>query len=159
MGRLSVQNGSPSHSPEPFFLSTKRILSANMRSLYISLVFLVNLRLAAPYKFPYESVQLMDSDIANNSDVAFGTQSGVGKVPCKIIPGDNDWPSLYRWSALNITLGGTLLRAVPPAAACYSGKYENASTCSLVRQRSRSSNFVYAPTHCTFYLCVVAKKV
>lgn len=86
------------------------------------------------FNFPYESVQLQRSDIANNSDITFGTGAGIEKPACKGFPGYEGWPSPKRWDALNVSLEGALLRGIPPAASCYEGMYRNASRCTYVRQ-------------------------
>lgn len=38
---------------------------------------------------------------------------------CKCYPGDPCWPTGGEWAALNRTVGGRLVRAIPPGAACY----------------------------------------
>ncbi|KAF2678436.1 FAD/FMN-containing isoamyl alcohol oxidase-like protein MreA [Lentithecium fluviatile CBS 122367] len=94
------------------------------------------------YNFLYEGVQLEDGDVANNSDIAFGKLPGSPSAKCKTFPGDSHWPSSERWDAFNASLGGALVRGIPPAAACYEGPYEDAARCEVVRTGSRSSNFV-----------------
>lgn len=99
-------------------------------------------RLSFAYNFPYESIQLTPSDVANNPDIAFGTLPA-GPIPkCKTSPGDSNWPSSERWNALNSSLEGALVKGIPPAAACYKGEYENSARCEEARQGSRSSNYV-----------------
>ncbi|KAF2445021.1 FAD/FMN-containing isoamyl alcohol oxidase-like protein MreA [Karstenula rhodostoma CBS 690.94] len=110
-----------------------------MVSLRACLSFFVTFRVIVAYKFPYESVQLTDADVANNSDITFGRFPGVIKAQCKAFPGDSNWPTTDRWDVFNSSLGGSLFKAIPPAAACYSGIYENASKCAAWRQQSRSS--------------------
>ncbi|GAB1319633.1 hypothetical protein MFIFM68171_09843 [Madurella fahalii] len=47
-------------------------------------------------------------------------QSGYGwPRGCKCYPGDSCWPTGGEWAALNRTVGGRLVRAIPPGAACY----------------------------------------
>lgn len=118
----------------------------NMPSSYIYLFLLMSFGAVAAYNFPYEDNQLVDSDAAENLDIAFGQLPVSEKGRCKTFPGDVDWPSNVRWDVFNTSLGGALLKAVPPAAACYSGMYEDTSKCSLARQGLRSSNFVYVAT-------------
>jgi hypothetical protein len=84
--------------------------------------------------FPYESIQLQQSETANNSDVAFGNEANTEKPPCKTFPGYEGWPSVERWRAFNTTLGGSLIRGVPPAAACYDGEFRDAARCTTVRR-------------------------
>lgn len=105
------------------------------------------------YNFPYEGVQLEDNDVANNSDIAFGELPVGITAKCKTFPGDSNWPSSERWDAFNASLGGALVRGVPPAAACYEGRYEDAVRCEIVRQGSRSSNFVYDRMYRTNFCC------
>ncbi|KAK4159965.1 6-hydroxy-D-nicotine oxidase [Cladorrhinum sp. PSN259] len=38
---------------------------------------------------------------------------------CKCYPGDRCWPSNNEWAALNRTVGGRLVSAIPPGAVCY----------------------------------------
>lgn len=42
-----------------------------------------------------------------------------GNSQCKCYPGDKCWPSTSDWNKLNTTVGGRLVRAIPPGAACY----------------------------------------
>jgi hypothetical protein len=93
--------------------------------------------------FPYESIQLTEADVANNSDIAFGTlpASNNGQS-CKNYPQDANWPSEERWSIFNSTLGGALVKGIPPAAACYQGLYFDEARCETVRARQTSSRFV-----------------
>ncbi|KAH4071961.1 hypothetical protein HBI24_061240 [Parastagonospora nodorum] len=93
------------------------------------------------FNFPYESVQLQHSDIANNSDITFGDGTGIEKPACKSFPGYESWPSAERWNAFNVSLRGALLRGVPPTASCYDGMYQNASRCTFVRQNQGSALF------------------
>lgn len=91
--------------------------------------------------FPYEKIQLEDSDVGNNSDIAFG-KLPVGETPrCKSYPGYEGWPSTERWSAFNVTLRGALLRGIPPAAACYEGEFHDEARCSIVRRGSGDALF------------------
>lgn len=108
---------------------------------WFSLLLVSEITLA--YNFLYESLQLTDKDVANNSDIVFGKLPGNITSKCKSMPGDATWPSIARWNAFNASLGGVLLEAVPPAAACYSGIYENVTKCVAWRLQSRSSIYVY----------------
>lgn len=45
-----------------------------------------------------------------------GTTSG---GTCKYIPGDVGWPTTSDWDALNMTVGGRLIRNVPVAQVCH----------------------------------------
>lgn len=95
------------------------------------------------YNFPYEETQLTARDVTNNSDIAFGELPAGAIARCKTFPGDTNWPSPERWNDFNTSLGGTLVKGIPPTAACYEGQYEDAAKCEAARQGARSSNFVY----------------
>ncbi|KAH7346121.1 FAD/FMN-containing isoamyl alcohol oxidase-like protein MreA [Pyrenochaeta sp. MPI-SDFR-AT-0127] len=97
--------------------------------------------IASAYNFPYESVQLKDSDIGNNTDLSFGRLPVEETPRCKSYPGYEGWPSPERWSAFNVSLGGALIRGIPPAAACYKGEYEDATRCATVRRRQGDALF------------------
>ncbi|KAG9192835.1 hypothetical protein G6011_11569 [Alternaria panax] len=96
---------------------------------------------AFAYNFPYESIQLIELDVANRPDLAFD-EATEGSIPsCKIYPGYDGWPSSTQWSALNASLGGKLLKGIPPAAACYQGEYKDATKCANVRRRQSDALF------------------
>ncbi|KAF1947607.1 FAD/FMN-containing isoamyl alcohol oxidase-like protein MreA [Clathrospora elynae] len=93
------------------------------------------------YNFPYESTQLQNSDIGNNTDISFANASP-GELPqCKNYPGYKGWLSSTQWSAFNVSLSGALLRSIPPAAACYGGVYKDAVKCANVRRRQGDALF------------------
>ncbi|KAF1993953.1 FAD/FMN-containing isoamyl alcohol oxidase-like protein MreA [Amniculicola lignicola CBS 123094] len=94
------------------------------------------------FNFPFEAVQLQDTDLSNNSDLAFGNPLHVTKQRCKVFPGDAKWPSLAKWNALNSTLAGNLIKGLPPAAACYAGAYYDEARCIYVSKNGGSSLFV-----------------
>jgi hypothetical protein len=98
-------------------------------------------RTAFAVNFPYESIQLQWSETGNNSDLVFGNGTSTQKPPCKSFPGYEGWPSAARWSAFNASLGGALLRGIPPAAACYEGEFKDASKCNVVRSGQFSALF------------------
>jgi hypothetical protein len=114
-----------------------------LRLLRLPLFLALTIPLSFAYNFPYEAIQLTDTDVANNSDIAFGNLPAGPIAKCKTFPGDSSWPSLSRWTAFNNSLGGALVKGIPPAAACYKGQYEDAPKCEVARQGARSSNFVY----------------
>ena len=104
---------------------------------------------AFAYNFAYESIQLTDLDVGDNPDLAFGNAS-TGDIPsCKSYPGYEGWPSSTQWSALNMSLGGTLLKGIPPAAACYEGEYKDTAKCSNVRRRQSDALFAYVAANLT----------
>ncbi|KAL0932766.1 isoamyl alcohol oxidase [Colletotrichum truncatum] len=41
------------------------------------------------------------------------------KYECKCSPADDCWPKLNAWNKLNTTVGGNLVKHIPPAAVCY----------------------------------------
>jgi hypothetical protein len=73
--------------------------------------------------FYFETIQLQDKDIDPFPAIAFGNQSTVGTTydgpDCKAFPDSIDWPSEDEWSKLNTSLGGALLKPLPPGAVCY----------------------------------------
>jgi hypothetical protein len=117
-----------------------------MGASFSLLCFLFVVQAAFAYNFQYESIQLTESDVANSSDLAFGEAKG-GSIPlCKNYPGYDGWPSSTQWSALNDSLGGTLLKGIPPAAACYQGAYQDATKCANVKRRQSDALFAYVCT-------------
>lgn len=38
---------------------------------------------------------------------------------CKCYDGDECWPHVSEWASLNHTVGGNLVRVVPPGSSCY----------------------------------------
>jgi hypothetical protein len=108
-------------------------------SLLLSLLSFAQFVLAI--NFPFESIQLQRSDVGNNPDIIFGNGTSTNKPPCKTFPGYDGWPSSVRWSALNASLGGALLRGIPPAAACYEGEFKDASRCNAVKREQNNALF------------------
>jgi hypothetical protein len=98
--------------------------------------------LVSAINFPYEEIQLVDAEVGNNSDIAFGKLPVQETPRCKSYPGYEGWPSTTHWSAFNVTLGGALLRGIPPAAACYEGEFKSAGQCLIARRRSSDALFV-----------------
>jgi hypothetical protein len=106
---------------------------------------------AFAYNFPYESIQLKESDVENNPDLAFGEAIEAIIPPCKNYPGYDGWPSSTQWSALNVSLGGTLLKGISPAAACYQGEYKDATKCANVKRRQSDALFLYVRADTTLH--------
>lgn len=53
--------------------------------------------------------------------------------PCKVVPGDADWPSQGAWARLDESLGGGLLQPAPAGAVCHPGRREyDAGRCAAV---------------------------
>lgn len=44
------------------------------------------------------------------------------RTTCKTHPTSGSWPSITDWEALNETVGGRLLKPLPPAAICHSSQ-------------------------------------
>ncbi len=86
--------------------------------------------------FPYESTQLAESDIQGLPAISFGNASSVPSTysgpRCKIGPGDADWPSEQEWTSFNKSLGGKLLKPLPPGAVCYAGAHYDKARCEFV---------------------------
>ena len=94
------------------------------------------------FNFPYEGIQLTDADVKNYSRIAFGAAQRPStnlttSADCKVFPGDAQWPSDVEWKKFNDTLGGVLVKGVPPAKVCYQTFY-NATQCAVV-----TSNYYY----------------
>ncbi|KAH7069699.1 hypothetical protein BKA63DRAFT_87927 [Paraphoma chrysanthemicola] len=52
---------------------------------------------------------------------------------CKCDPRSKCWPSDTEWASLNKTLGGALIRGVPPGSVCYPDQHNyNAEACAFV---------------------------
>jgi hypothetical protein len=110
---------------------------------------LLTVQVTFAYNFPYESIQLTDYDIGNNTDLAFG-RAPEGQLPqCKDYPGYDGWPSSKQWDAVNVSLGGSLLKGIPPAAACYEGEYKDTTKCANVRRRQSDALFSYVSLEIT----------
>jgi hypothetical protein len=58
------------------------------------------------------------------------------------VPSNSSWPPASAWSALNSSVSGRLIQAIPPGAACYSNRPEyNESDCAVLLQDWTSSSF------------------
>jgi hypothetical protein len=64
---------------------------------------------------------------------------------CKCYPGDSCWPTDAQWSALNQTVGGRLVKAIPPGAVCYESfqgtPTEDAAKCAAVAAQWTNSSW------------------
>ncbi|KAL8674027.1 MAG: hypothetical protein Q9168_001559 [Polycauliona sp. 1 TL-2023] len=56
-------------------------------------------------------------------------------------PTDPCWPSLEKWTDLNKTVGGKLIKNVQPAAVCYPGPYKDDAKCDYVDSQWTSQDF------------------
>jgi hypothetical protein len=92
--------------------------------------------------FPFESVQLSRADAHDFPAIRFGNRAAEpsrNTPRCRAWPGSHDWPTEAEWKQLNVSLGGALLRPLPPASACYQGEAYNETTCRwLVNQSGRT---------------------
>lgn len=83
--------------------------------------------------FAYEAELLTDADIGNFSAIAFGDVSTAAPLEgCRAAPGTAEWPLEREWSQLNSSLGGALIKAVPPAAVCYDGPSRDEAACNIL---------------------------
>ena len=110
-----------------------------------SLAFLSWSPLVRSANFPWEKDILTDLDPARFPAIRFGdaTRYKDGQTTaqpgCKVGPGDTAWPAESEWARLNSSLSGALLKPVPAAAVCYSGKYHDTAKCNfLLREASRT---------------------
>ncbi|KAI2628458.1 FAD-binding domain-containing protein [Hypoxylon sp. NC1633] len=115
-----------------------------MRSLLISILFALFAGIHCA-KFAFEDEQLTNADIDDFSDVAFGDTSALVSLDdaadCKAYPGTTDWPLEQDWSRLNSSLGGALVRGIPPAAVCYDGPFKDAAACTFLSVNTTSNRF------------------
>ncbi|KAI1481059.1 FAD-binding domain-containing protein [Daldinia eschscholtzii] len=92
--------------------------------------------------------QLTDDDIGDFSAIAFGNASDAvllnddDRPDCREYPGSPDWPLDEEWSRLNRSLGGVLIKGIPPAAVCYDGPYKDDAACTYL-MRNASSTRLY----------------
>jgi len=97
--------------------------------------------LSACTNFPWEKVQLTEEELY--PDIAFGHTHGARYTGprCKIAPGDPGWPSTDEWDKFNQTLGGVLLKPMPPGAVCYPGDHYDADKCNFLLTRASGTRF------------------
>jgi len=63
-----------------------------------------------------------------------GVFFGLASATCKAVPGSSSWPSLEVWAKLNDTVGGQLIKPIPPGAVCHPGQPSyNSSICPTVQ--------------------------
>ncbi|KUJ13687.1 FAD-binding domain-containing protein [Mollisia scopiformis] len=88
--------------------------------------------------FSFENITLSDADVENDPSIAFGDLSSPSAIPtsngCKVFPGDKQWPSYEKWRNFNHSLGGALIKGLPPAIVCYTGTYNTAECAAVVSQ-------------------------
>ncbi|KAI2464048.1 FAD-binding domain-containing protein [Annulohypoxylon bovei var. microspora] len=96
--------------------------------------------------FAFEEDQLTEADFGDFSAIAFGNASVVDSLDydepdCREYPGSDNWPLEEEWSRLNGSLGGALIKGVPPAAVCYDGPYKDADACTFLVRNSSMNRF------------------
>jgi len=95
--------------------------------------------------FPFESIQLTDSDTKEFPAVAFGNRSNTSSVytgpSCKAYPGTALWPTNEEWQRLNASLDGVLLKPEPPGAVCYNGPFRDSKKCDFLMHSAFGSRF------------------
>jgi hypothetical protein len=111
----------------------------------VALVLLTGREVAAR-NFPFELAQLSHADIEDFPAVRFADKfqapSWDNATPrCRAWPGTHDWPSDSEWKQFNASLGGALLRPLPPASACYQGEQYNETTCRWLVNRADGTHF------------------
>lgn len=103
------------------------------------------LSLAAATNFDWEKIQLERNATDFYPDVAFGDASGPNATyagpRCKVGPGDAGWPADGEWDRFNATLGGVLIKPVPPGAVCYPGAHYDLAKCTYLLTRAGFSRF------------------
>lgn len=52
---------------------------------------------------------------------------------CRYLPGDQGWPGPNDWTALNISVGGRLIRTIPLGSPCHNPTYDEVS-CANIQQ-------------------------
>lgn len=112
--------------------------------LLLPLVFSLNH--VAAVNFHYESTQLTRDDVKGIESLAFGdAKSAPTKYDgpkCKPVPGDKGWPSEKEWAVLNKTIGGRLLKPLPPGSVCFPGQPDyNLAQCDFLTSRASSTRF------------------
>ncbi|KAK3389275.1 hypothetical protein B0H63DRAFT_427652 [Podospora didyma] len=66
------------------------------------------------------------------------------ETECRAFPGSDDWPSDNEWRRFNTSLGGALLKPLPPAAACYTGTPSyNLTQCRYIVNNASSGSFFH----------------
>ncbi|KAL4746443.1 hypothetical protein BDW72DRAFT_210436 [Aspergillus terricola var. indicus] len=108
--------------------------------------------------FPSETVQLTDAVLdkvvstynASISDLfrsrnasASSSLARQSRHSCKLMPGDEEWPSALTWEIFDLLLGGSLIKATPLAAYCYPDWPEyDADKCSEI-----TTNWIESDIH------------
>ncbi|KAL7622395.1 hypothetical protein AAE478_007899 [Parahypoxylon ruwenzoriense] len=116
-----------------------------MRSLIAPILLALTASVVRCANFAFEAEQLTDEDIGDFSAIAFGDESTASPVydgpDCRAYPGTPEWPLAEEWSRLNRSLGGALVRGIPPAAVCYDGPYKDEAACNWLVRNSTFTRF------------------
>jgi hypothetical protein len=119
-----------------------------MRSFIVSYLWVISSQVVQGALPDFEAIQLGADHIDDFPGVEFGDDNAQNRMgpECKSFPGDDDWPTDLEWRRLNTTLGGALLRPVPPAAVCYQGPSYDAAKCNdLVTNFPRTHAYLEDP--------------
>lgn len=92
-----------------------------------------------------ENLQLTDDVLANLTDLElsnislfyFDNDSKSEKrshaaAQCKVVPGDDGYPSGIAWKVLDLLSGGGLISTVPLGSACYDGEHYDEAKCQFL---------------------------
>ncbi|KAF3055203.1 putative fad binding domain-containing protein [Daldinia childiae] len=117
-----------------------------MRILVVQTLFVLFTSLVYA-NFAFEAEQLTEDDIGDFSAIAFSNISaaaspnGDDRSDCREYPGTPNWPLDEEWSRLNRSLGGALIKGVPPAAVCYDGPYKDDAACTYLMWNATFTRF------------------
>jgi hypothetical protein len=90
---------------------------------------------------------LQDAALFQFGDISTSTSEDSHSQPqCKSYPGSDDWPSDVTWKALNVSLGGVLIKNIPLAAPCYNSwpAVRSNESCAYVTAHWTEPRFQYA---------------
>ncbi|KAI0888068.1 FAD-binding domain-containing protein [Annulohypoxylon maeteangense] len=120
-----------------------------MQSLLLLVLFALSISVKCT-NFAFEEEQLVEADVRAFPAIAFGNSSAVtlldDEPECREYPGSSNWPLEEEWLLLNQSLGGALIKGVPPAAVCYDGSFKDEAACTfLVRNSSMNRFYINNP--------------
>lgn len=68
--------------------------------------------------------------------------NSLASARCKTTPSDANWPSPQDWQALNVSIGGALIKTSPPGSACYPGNpFDSHTPCNVTQENWTSYDF------------------
>lgn len=82
----------------------------------------------------------------NGKQKSFSAASDDGET-CKLLPGDDSWPSEFLWETFDLLLGRALVPIIPVASPCYKNSaYDNydATKCATIVANWTTSELQYA---------------